>query len=164
MDKKTRCFSSKLINTSRKRPNVYGTNMFLRACTSIYIYRQITRRVGVISRDARQITTPSCRHFSSCSTNNCLISHYFSTCSRNNDSSASYVHKIDNSGGRPFTKEKAILLLPLSYSVSTAGEALNHKLDYSLTNEQSTSWTKPYTYVIIGHDGQQRRRRESIIC
>ena len=68
------------------------------------------------------------------------------------------LHKIDNSGGRPFTKEKATLkkgynkntnmitisaiafmmLLPLSSSVSTAGEALNLKLDYSLTNEQST--------------------------
>jgi predicted GTPase len=31
-----------------------------------------------------------------------------------------------------------LMLLPLSSSVSTAGEALNHKLDYSLTNEQST--------------------------
>ena len=68
-----------------------------------------------------------------------------------------FLHKIDNGRGRPFTKEKAILkiryhkntsmitisamaflmLLPLSSSVSTAGEALNHKLDYSLTNEQS---------------------------
>jgi len=67
------------------------------------------------------------------------------------------LHKIDNSGGRPFTKEKAILkkryhkntnmitisamaslmLLPLSSSVSTAGEALNLKMDCSLTNEQS---------------------------
>ena len=75
-----------------------------------------------------------------------------------------------------FTKEKAIskkryhintnmitisamaflMLLPLSSSVSTTGEALNHKLDYSLTNEQSTSRTNPYTDVIIRHDGQQR--------
>ena len=30
-----------------------------------------------------------------------------------------------------------LMLLPLSSSVSTAGEALNLKLDYSLTNEQS---------------------------
>jgi len=63
------------------------------------------------------------------------------------------LHKIDNSGGRPFTKEKAtlkkiyhkntnmitisamvfLMLLPLSSSVSTAGEALNQKLDYSLS-------------------------------
>ena len=40
-----------------------------------------------------------------------------------------------------------LMLLPLSSSVSTAGEALNHKLDYSLTNEQNTSQTKPYTDV-----------------
>ena len=64
---------------------------------------------------------------------------------------------LDNSGGRPFTKEKAtlkkrynkntntitisamafLMLLPLSSSVSTAGETLNLELDYSLTNEQS---------------------------
>ena len=70
--------------------------------------------------------------------------------------------KIDNSGGWPFTKEKAILkkiyhkntnmittsamaflmLLPLPSSVSTVGEALNHKLDYSLTNDQSSSRTR----------------------
>ena len=31
-----------------------------------------------------------------------------------------------------------LILLPLSFSVSTAGEILNLKLDYSLTNEQST--------------------------
>ena len=31
-----------------------------------------------------------------------------------------------------------LILLPLSSSVSTAGEGLNLKLDYSLTNEQST--------------------------
>ena len=31
-----------------------------------------------------------------------------------------------------------LMLMPLSSSVSTAGEALNLKLDYSLTNEQST--------------------------
>ena len=43
-----------------------------------------------------------------------------------------------------------------SSSVSTAGEALNHKLDCSRTNEQSTSRTKPYIDVIIGLDGQQR--------
>ena len=30
-----------------------------------------------------------------------------------------------------------LMLLPLSSSVSTAGEAINIKLDYSLTNEQS---------------------------
>ena len=51
-----------------------------------------------------------------------------------------------------------LMLLPLSSSGSTAGEALNHKLDYSLTNEQSTSRTKPYTDVIIGHDGELRER------
>ena len=68
------------------------------------------------------------------------------------------LHKIDNSRDRPFTKEKAtlkkiyhkntnmitisamafLMLLPLSSSVSTAGEALTLKLDYSLTKEQST--------------------------
>ena len=53
-----------------------------------------------------------------------------------------------------------LMLLPVSSSVSTAGEALNLKLDYSLTNEQSTERTQPYTDVIIGHDGQQRRRRK----
>ena len=62
---------------------------------------------------------------------------------------------VDYSGGRAFTKEKVtlknryhkntnmitisamafLMLLPLSSSVSTAGEALNLKLDYSLTNE-----------------------------
>ena len=31
-----------------------------------------------------------------------------------------------------------LMLLPLSSSVSTAGEAIHLKLDYSLTNEQST--------------------------
>ena len=31
-----------------------------------------------------------------------------------------------------------LMLLPLSSSVSTAGEALHLKSDYSLTNEQST--------------------------
>ena len=36
---------------------------------------------------------------------------------------------------------------PLSSSVSTAGEVLNLKLDYSLTNS-----------LTIGHDGQQRER------
>ena len=41
-----------------------------------------------------------------------------------------------------------LMLPPLSFSVSTAGEALNLKLDYSLTNEKSTSRTKPYTDVI----------------
>ena len=51
-----------------------------------------------------------------------------------------------------------LMLLPLSSSVSTAGEALNRKLDYSRTNEQSTSRKKPYIDVIIGHDGQQRER------
>ena len=71
------------------------------------------------------------------------------------------MQKIDNSGGRPFSKERVILkkryhknsnmitisalafllLLPLSYSVSTAGEALKLKLDYSLTDEQSTKRT-----------------------
>ena len=53
-----------------------------------------------------------------------------------------------------------LMLLPLLSSVSTAGEALKLKLDYSLTNEQSTQWTKPYADVIIGHDGQQRREEE----
>ena len=63
-----------------------------------------------------------------------------------------------NSGGRQYTQEKAtlkkrynkntntitisamafLIFLPLSSSVSTAGEDLNLKLDYSLTNEQST--------------------------
>ena len=91
---------------------------------------------------------------------------------------ARLLHKIDNSGGRPFTKERAIMkkiyhkntnmitisamtflmLLPLSSSVSTAGEALKLKLEYSLTNEQSMKRTKPYTDVTIGHDGQQRER------
>ena len=49
-----------------------------------------------------------------------------------------------------------LMLLPLSSSVSPAGQDLKLKLDYSLTNEQSTSRTKPYTDVIMGHDGQQR--------
>ena len=31
------------------------------------------------------------RHFSSCSTNNCLTSRYFSSCSRNKDSTVSYL-------------------------------------------------------------------------
>ena len=44
----------------------------------------------------------------------------------------------------------------------TAGEASKLKLDYSLTNEQSTKRTKAYTDVIIGHDGQQRERGESV--
>ena len=51
-----------------------------------------------------------------------------------------------------------LMLLPLSSSVSTVGETLNLKLDYSLTNEQSTSQTKPYTDVIIGYNEQQRER------
>ena len=51
-----------------------------------------------------------------------------------------------------------LMLLPLSSSVSTAGEALNLELDYFLTNEQSTQRTKSYTDVIIGHEGQQRER------
>ena len=51
-----------------------------------------------------------------------------------------------------------LVLLPLSSSVSTVGEALKPKLDYSLTNEQSTKWTKPYTAVTIAHDGQQREK------
>ena len=52
-----------------------------------------------------------------------------------------------------------LMLLSLSSSVSTAGEDLNIKSDYSLTNEQSMQRTKPYTDVIIGHDEQERRRR-----
>ena len=56
-----------------------------------------------------------------------------------------------------------LLLLPLSSSVPTAGEALNLKLDYSLTNDQSTKRTKPYTDVIIRYDGQQRRRKKTSV-
>ena len=48
-----------------------------------------------------------------------------------------------------------LMFLSLSSSVSTAGEALQLKLNCSLIDEQST---KPYTNVIIGHDGQQRER------
>ena len=55
-----------------------------------------------------------------------------------------------------------LMLQPLSSSVSTAGEALKLKLDYFLTNEQSTQLTKPYTDVIIGHDGQQRERERGV--
>ena len=94
------------------------------------------------------------------------------------------LHKIDNSGGRPFTRERTILkkryhkntntitisamaflmLLLRSSSVSTAGEASKLKLDYSLTDEQSMKRTKSYTDVIIGHDGQQRERFISYFC
>ena len=35
------------------------------------------------------------------------------------------------------------MLLPLSSSVSTAGEALNLKLDYSLTKEQTSNGRNP---------------------
>ena len=86
--------------------------------------------------------------------------------------------KINNSGGRPFTKEKAILkkryhkntkmitnsaraflmLLALSSSVSTVGEALNHKLDYSLTNEQSREGEGEREK---GREGERETERET---
>ena len=44
-----------------------------------------------------------------------------------------------------------LMLLPLSYSVSTAGEAFQLRLDNYLADEQST-WAIPYTDVSIGRD------------
>ena len=58
-----------------------------------------------------------------------------------------------------------LMLLPLSSSMSTAGEALKLISDYYLTNEQSTQRTKPYTDVIIGDDGEQREReRDALVA
>ena len=96
---------------------------------------------------------------------------------RNTESShhiCTYLQQTMKTGGEGFPKGRPdrvmyqeitisalafLMPLPLSSSVSTAGEALKLKLDCSLTNDKRMYRTKPYTDVIIGHDDQQRRRR-----
>ena len=49
-----------------------------------------------------------------------------------------YMYAYSRRFGFKISAMAFLILLPLSSSVSTAGEGLNLKLDYSLTNEQST--------------------------